>query len=354
MKCLTENSKQLRRLFLMLPDLLYSGDSPQSVDTEKKILTGTHPLSGNMQIHPFVVVGEDGQPISRAILTCYAQEKTGYVGFFESRDNAAAVQLLFDTINGVAAELGLERLMGPINCSIYIGYRFKTNCFDDYFTGEPYNKDYYPALWERAGFRVCDRYWSYRLRRTTAEDSDERLERIYRRCLERGYVFSSLNRKDFSDCLKQIYTLMNRAYSGFSGFQPISQTQFCRMFSYMKYVVDFDMVKLAHRDGQLKAFCICVPNYADMTLGKMTVRKLLRFLKLRRDLREYVIMYLGADETAAGIGSALVHEVQKAICRKQCTSLAALMKDGSLSAKFYAPLHQKRYDYLLYSKPVTR
>lgn len=340
-------------LFLALPGLLYKGDNPRSRKTEKLILTETHPLSGGMTVYPFVVAKDKKVPLCRAILTVYDSEKTGYVGFFEAENNPEAVRLLFDTIRKSAKMLGLQELLGPIDCSIYLGYRFKEDRFDEYFTGEPYNKPYYAALWEQMGFSKCNQYASYQIAKVTPEDSDERLERVLQRFLRRGYVFSSLSKKDFEKCLIQVYELMDRTYAGFVGFKSIGREQFCAMFSSLKNLVDFDMVKLVHKDGKLHAFCICIPNYGKLGLGKMSLLKFLRFLAIRKKADEYVIMYLGADETCCGLGSALVHFLEKSFCIKQCTAIAALIKEGGVSAKYYAKHHQKQYRYSLYSYPLS-
>lgn len=352
MICLNKDDKNIIPLFLSLPQLLYKGDNPQSKKTEKQILTGQHPLSNNMEVFPFVVVSEQNVPICRAILTFYSTDKTGYVGFFESKNDIDAVQLLFDKINEQAKNLGLQNLVGPINCSIYIGYRFKIDGFDEYFTGEPYNKQYYPMLWEQAGFSRCNRYFSYQIGKLSSEDSDEKLEKVLQWCVRKGFTFSSLKRKDFDTCLKQVYELMNRTYSRFIGFKPITCEQFCTMFSSLKYIVDFDMIKIARKNGKLCAFCICIPNYGNITLGKFTLSKAFRFLKIKNNADEYVVLYLGADEGCCGIGSALVHYLEKSFYIKQCTSIAALIKEDGLSNEYYKSKHIKKYTYALYSRVI--
>lgn len=349
MKCLTKEDKSIQSLFLALPDLLYMGDSPQDKQTEKDILTGNHLLSSTMEVFPFVTVDEEGSPLCRALLTCYPEDETGYIGFFESYDRPEAIKILMDGVARYARQRGLSSLLGPVNASIYIGYRFKTNRFDEYFTGEPYNKPYYARLWRQAGFSVCNSYHSYKLRKVSSEDSDEKLERLYQWCLRKGYTFSALRKQDFEKTLIDIHSLMMKAYADFAGFKPLTKEQFVTMFSYLEHVVDYDMVKLAHKDGKLCAFCICVPNYGKLTLGRRNWLKILRFLKIRRNCKEYVVLYLGADAASMGVGSALVHYVEKDICRKQCTSIAALIKEGGVSATYYEKTHTAEFSYELFS-----
>ena len=354
MKCLTKQDKETQPLFLSLPAMLYKGDNPQNKQTELELLTGTHLLSGSFEVFPFVTADNQGNPLCRALLTCYLNDSVGYVGFFEAYDDPDGVQLLFDTIARHARERGLTSLMGPVDASIYMGYRFKTDRFEDYFTGEPYNKPYYSRLWRQAGFSVCNSYHSYRLRKVGREDSDEKLERLYQWCLKKGYTFSALQKQDFDKALVEIHSLMMKAYAEFAGFKPLTKEQFVAMFSYLKHVVDFDMVKLAYKDGKLCAFCICVPNYGKLTLGRRNWLKILRFLKIRRSCKEYVVLYLGADSASAGAGSALVHYVEKAICAKQCTSIAALIKAGGISATYYEKTHTAKFTYELFSRTIEQ
>lgn len=352
MKCLTKQDEKTTALFLSLPKRLYKKDCPQDKKTEREILNGRHILSNDIEVYPFVVVDKNDIPLCRALLTCNKDDTTAYVGFFEAYDNSDATILLFDNIVAEARKNGISRLIGPIDSSIYIGYRFKTNLFDDYFTGEPYNKPYYAKLWQQSRFTVCDSYSSYKLHKIRAGDSDEKLERIYQRCLHNGYEFSSLQKKDFDVCLKDVYGLMMNAFSSFVGYKKLTEKQFVSMFSYLKYILDFDMVKLVHKNEKLSAFCICLPNYKKLTLGKMTLFKMLRLLKKRKNPDEYVVMYLGADGATCGVGSALVHYLQKSIFERQCTSIAALIKDGSVSEKYYKNIHTKQYSYVLLSRDI--
>lgn len=350
MKCVDKSYEGINGLFLSLPDMIYKKDSPQDKRTEGQILDGTHVLSCDFEAYPFVTVDGKGAPVCRALLTCYEGSSTGYVGFFEAFENKEAVLLMLETLCKAARQKGITDLIGPIDCSIYIGYRFKTEGFEGCFTAEPYNKPYYSAMWKEAGFSVCGRYVSYMLGRVLPEHFDQRLEGLYQRCLSRGYTFSSIRKRDFLQVLEEVYRLMSRAYSGFTGYKPISREQFVSMFSYLERVLDFDMVLVARREGRLSAFCICLPNYAELTLGKMSFIKLMKLMRIRRKSKEYVILYLGADKADAGVGSALVHYVAKKMCSKGCPSIAALIKEGGLSAKYYENIHMGRHGYELLSR----
>ena len=66
-KCLTGASKETQKAFQSLPGTLYKKDCPQNKKTEKEILNGTHPLSPDFDIYPFVITDEHRKPICRCI-----------------------------------------------------------------------------------------------------------------------------------------------------------------------------------------------------------------------------------------------------------------------------------------------
>jgi hypothetical protein len=289
----------------------------------------------------------------RCLLTYYENDPVGYVGFFEARNNLSAVRELFQSVYRKAQADGKNRLIGPIDASIYVNYRFKVNRFDKTYTGEPYNKSYYPALWEKCGFDICDKYVSNQLRKVEDNDSDVRLERIYMRYLNKGYQFVSPTAKDFAAHLHNVYYLMMELYSGFSGYKYLSESQFIQMFAPIKKILNFDMVKLAYKDGELQAFCIAIPNYGALTKGKMSFSKLLKIYKIRKKPSEYVILYLGANRSSVGLGSALIHHIRNILNKNQCTSIGALIKEGNLTGELYKDLYVDKFNYVLFEKSLV-
>ncbi len=351
-KCQEANDKKLQKLFLDLPGKLYGSDCPQDLKTEKQLLKGKHPLSHDLQVVPFVTTDEKGKSLCRCMLTYYPEDDTAYLGFFEAENHPAAVATMLECVEERAKADGKQKLLGPVDASIYIGYRFKVDRFDKTYTGEPYNKPYYPALWENCGFLVSDRYLSNQLRRVEAEDIDPRLNRIYDRFLARGYRFVTPRRQDFAECLDAIGESMMRLYSGFTAYKPLRREQFSTLFSGLKFVLNFDMVKLVYKDDKLHAFGICLPNYGTLTRGRMTPGKLLRILKLRRKPEEFVILYVGAEPSSSGLGGALVHEIRNSLYRNGCTAIGALIKEGNVTGKVYDMLYTEQFHYIMLSKAL--
>lgn len=351
-KCYSINNETTQKLFLSLPSRLYNKiECPQDIDVEQQILNGTHPLSKEFTITPFVITKDD-KPICRCVLTYYENDPIGYVGFFESENNVSAVKEMFVYVERQAKSDGKEKLYGPIDCSIFINYRFKTNMFEKTYTSEPYNKSYYATLWEQCGFEISDRYVSNQLRKVEEKDVDLRLEKLYNRFVSKGYEFISPNNNTFEKSLSDIYDSMMRLYANFSGYKTISQKQFFALFGKLKHVLNYEMVRLAYKDGELKAFCVALPNYGHLTKGKLSPIKLMKILSIRNKPSEYVILYVGAERSAMGLGSALMHNIRDILYKNQCTSIAALIKEGNLTGELYKDLYTDQFTYVLLTKEI--
>lgn len=348
----TTNDKITRNLFLQLPKKLYKKQNPQDIKTEKAILCGTHPLSEEFKVYPFVVT-KQGIPVCRSLLTIYEEDDCGYVGFFEAEDDPQAVSYLFEQIKAKAKQEKKLKLVGPMDASIFIRYRFKLDHFESTYTGEPVNLPYYPKLWEACGFQGKESYVSNQLRKVTASDFDEQYEKIYQRYMKRGYQFVSPTNKNFSKAFQEVYQLLMDLYATFPGYKRIDEAKFLTLFGSLKLIVNKEMVRLVYKENRLYAFCICIPNYGELTVGKMTVSKLFRLLRKKKKTSEYIVMYVGASLATPGLGCALIQDLRHILYQNQCTTIGALIQKGKLTGKMYKDLYVDQRRYALYEKEIS-
>lgn len=350
-KCLWKNKKAVRKLFLALPGTLYEPEMlPQDIKCERQLLEGTHVLSTDFEVIPFVVVDENGAAVCRCLLTLYPDDETAYMGFFESFDCIEACRVMFLNAEKTAGLYRKKRIAGPVNASIWLGYRFKINRFEEVYTGEPYNKDYYARLWEECGYSVCDRYFSNGFGKIRREDRREKFVKRLELFTEKGYAFKTLKQKPFEEALKEIYDLMIELYSGFPCYRYITYKQFKELFGKLKFAVKPEMVKLVYRKQELAAFFICVPNYGNLTAGTISMRKLVKILQVRRKPKEYVLLYMGVRPDCLGLGSALSELVREELSKNQCSSIGALIHEGKITGAYYRELAVSRYEYVLLDK----
>lgn len=347
------STDKVKRRFLELPRRLYGKkDNVQNPGLEKELLDGRHILSRYFSVVPIVVLDETGHAASRCLLTFYEEDPCAYLGFFESVNDKAASGRLFATAQRIAAQRGKSKLVGPLNASFWIGYRLKMNRFGTPYTAEPYNQAYYAALWEDAGFAVCDRYYSNALRVPEEADSSMKCRQRLQRIRDAGYLLRSPDKHTFESDLREVYRVLIRAYSRFPMFKRIEEDEFCQMFKSLETVLDFDLVKLAYREDVLAGFFICVPDYGNLTHQGAALRNLPGLLRRKycRKGRRYVLLYLGIDPKHPGVGAALAEAVKQELVQKRAASIAALIHEGGISGGFYKELAVGRYEYALFAK----
>lgn len=333
-----------KEFFLKLPELLYEKKFLTNIkDIEKHILDRTHPLSCDFKIYPYIVLNDKNQIAARAILTKYSNDERGYVGFFESINSVKAVDCLINTIKDKARELGLKRLIGPIDCSIWIKYRFKVDNFDEYYSSEPYNLPYYADLWKSVGFEITDKYFSNRLKVPTEEvDTTRVLDLMKKRGIEIKNPTPSTLDKYFND----LYGLIVDLYSNFVGFKPITKAQYTALFSEMKKILKLDMAFAAYKDGEMVAFHVIIPNYGvyGNDINIFTMPKL---LSIRNNPKEYIMLYMGANSKGMGAGSAFTVLEAKKMKEYNTTCINALVHEGNSSGRYYDNLLDKKFNYVM-------
>ncbi len=339
--------------FLALPKALYPRERrTQDTKAERAILNGTHPLSGEFTVRAYLAVDDGASPQGRCVLTYYPDDPAAYVGFFECVEDLDVCRALLSAAEAQARADGKEKLVGPLNASFWIGYRFKVENFDEHFTGEPDNLPYYADFWEACGFTVSERYYSNYLRSPTPEDPSEKWEKRLQRALDKGYEIRSLERGKFDEALRDIYRMLVRLYAKFPAFKLITEEQFTALFESLKYVVDYECVLLGYKDGELAGFFVCVPNYGTLVDGDLSLRDLPAILRIRRNCKEYVILYIGVDRKHLGLGGAFAQTIRQIGQNKGAGSIAALIHEGNGSGVFFRELTTHTARYVLLEKAL--
>lgn len=362
LECRYGHEKYIKQQFLDLPRKIFGrnlklGDFAvtipdfQDKKLEKAILDGKHVLSSDFECVPFIVL-DDNRCVARALVTLYEGDEAAYVGFFESFDDSEAVCKLMEDIASFAREKKRVKLVGPLDASFWIQYRFKLNHFDKTYTSEPVNPEYYPVLWEKAGFVMTDHYYSNMIRVPGDEDQNEKCVKRLDLYKQRGYEFRHPSRENFEQSMSDVYDSLIQLYKKFPGFKSITREQFLVMYASLKNVLDFDYVELAYKDDKLKGFSISVPNYNGLTVGKITISKLLKIFKIKRKPSEYVALYMGAERDSLGLGGAFAEIIRRKLQRDQATAISALIHDGKVTGYYHDELYTGKIEYGLYQKII--
>lgn len=347
------NDKKHLKEFLELPKRLYgSNELMQNKTDEAALISGTHILSKYFRVTPILVCCGK-RAVSRAAVTVYPDDKTAYIGLFESEDNSAAAKLLFDTAVRAAKENSAAELMGPVDCSFWIKYRLKTNYFGKPYTGEPYNKEYYLRLWEENGFYSYQKYFSNHYMTVENDKDCEKYAERLAGALSAGYEIKSADPESFDGTLREVYSLLIELYSSFPAYKRITESEFCALFSYLKSVLDYSMVKMAYYNKKAVGFFISVPNFGNTVYGKISLRKLLKILLEKRKPHAYVMLYMGVDSGHRGLGKALAESIREELKKCGVPSVGALIRSGNINKDYMSQLIDFEYEYVLLKRTLT-
>ncbi|MBQ6182064.1 MAG: hypothetical protein IJK31_10340 [Ruminococcus sp.] len=347
--------KKCVRSFLRFPETLYSkNELMQDIRTETDILSGRHILSHYFTVYPFLAFDSDENVAARCILTVYNDRSCAYIGFFECIDDTDAARCIFSAAEAQAQKLGCDSVIGPVDASFWIRYRLKTGCFDKQpYTGEPYNLPYYEKLFLENGYNVSGEYISNRYGTVPQSFINQKSIRRLQHFTETGCSICCLEKDTFDRSIREIYRMLITLYSDFQTFSPITEDEFCSLYSSMRYAADYRMVKIAYQDGKPVGFFVTLPNYGNASCGKLTLSKIMHIRRVKKSPHDYILLYLGADPEHPGLGKALSECMLRDICDKQAVSIGALIRKGKVTGSYFSQLIDHQYTYALYEKAVS-
>jgi hypothetical protein len=272
--------------------------------------------------------------------------RVGAIGFFEAEeDYAGAEAVLAAAVRWLREEHGIRRVWGPLNFDIWHGYRFMTRGFGkERFHGEPYNRAYYPELFERFGFARRQRWNTFEI---GTRGLDRLLERGGARTgalLARGYRFERFDLARFDAFLARLHDVLTRSFSSFLGYTPIALPEFRRLLALARWAVHTESSTFVYDErGALAGFAGVFLDLAQAVRamrGEVGLGAKLRFLRHRRRAKR-LLLHLGGitpDEAArhSGIVPGAFHQVVGRLrAQGYETVLATLIARGNPVRRLY-------------------
>ena len=86
--------------------------------------------------------------------------------------------------------------------------------------------------------------------------------------------------------------------------------------------------------------------------GDLSLRDLPAILRIRRNCKEYVILYIGVDRKHLGLGGAFAQTIRQIGQNKGAGSIAALIHEGNGSGVFFRELTTHTARYVLLEKAL--
>jgi GNAT superfamily N-acetyltransferase len=234
-------------------------------------------------------------------------DRVGFFGFFESIDDQAVANALFNQAREFLKSRGMTVMRGPATPSVNDEYGLLTDGFDKSPTIlMPYNPSYYPALLERYGFNKARELYSYLLRQSTVYS--EKLERVNTYVKQRHHLtFRPLNMKRFDDDVEQIKEIYNRAWEKNWGYVPMTDEEIDSLAADLKPIVVPDLVIFAESHGKTIGFALSLPDINVALKHNKKGRLLpgmLRLLLHRRKIDLVRIIVLGVLPEYINTGAA--------------------------------------------------
>lgn len=335
--------------FLILPHRIYKEQHlMQSSAEAQAYIAGKAPLSSTLTFQAFVGYADEEVVIRGAIIQPQHASQV-YLGFFEAMNQPAWMTAFMTHLKDYARSVGAISIQGPVQGSYWSGYRMKLNDFDrSPFTGEPHNPNYYPKLWTAAGFELTERYVSNFYQEVPTNFQPERFKMRYQQFKQSGYHILSPDKADWDQVISEVFDLLSELYQDFPLYQFIELKQFKNIFDSYRDILDFSMVKLAYKEGQLVGFLITLPDYGNLVYRSLNLWNLLKIFNLKKRPKRYIILYLGVDPHHLGLGTALSYPIFKAVAARQAQAVGALIRQQTVTRSYLKELQQDTTEYGLF------
>lgn len=261
-------SKQDVRSFIQFLWQIYDGNPawvpPLLADRRKIMDKEKNPFYKHADAE-FFIAERDGIMVGRiaAIINhnhnAVHNEKVGFWGFFESINDQAVANALFDTVKNYVRDRGMTILRGPFNPSVNDDIGLLIEGFDlSPSIMMPYNPPYYISLVENYGFRKAKDLYAYLLNQ---DEVYERLERPYQIVLQRQRLtFRSLDMKHFDEEVEKVKYIYNKAWERNWCAVPMTDEEMNHLAADLKMIVEPELVIFAEKEGTPVGFALSLPD----------------------------------------------------------------------------------------------
>jgi hypothetical protein len=197
-------------------------------------------------------------------------DRVGFFGFFECRDDQEAANGLFERAEGWLGERGLNTVRGPTSpsmnheCGVLVdGFAFPPVIMT------PWNPEYYGPLIEQAGYSGARDLLGYYFSAGDQLAIPDRVRRIAERTLQRTrLVFRAWNFESMEEEVREAFDLYREAWDGNWGFVPPSWEDFWHIAKDLKSVLHPDFAFVAELDGKTVGF-IAIARDMNRVLSRM-------------------------------------------------------------------------------------
>jgi len=261
------NGRGLNR-FIAFPYQHYRGDPLWVPPLRMDVRTLLSPVKNPFFQHAaaqYFLARRNGRPVGRiAAIKNDAHnrahgDRVGFYGFFESIDDQAVANTLFDAAATWLRTAGFRVMRGPMSPSINDECGLLVAGFETPPTlMMPHNRAYYVALHDGYGFTKAKDLLAFQ---STDVQLPERIARAAQVIAQRkGITLRALNMKRFREEVELVKALYNRAWEKNWGFVPLTEAEIDHLAKQLKPIVVPDLVCFAERQGEVIGFAVALPD----------------------------------------------------------------------------------------------
>jgi hypothetical protein len=208
------------------------------------------------------IAQRDGRSVGRVAAienrwhNAHHDDRVGFFGFFECRDDQEAANELFGRAEEWLRSRGLHSVRGPVSPSMHYDCGVLVDGFDlPPVIMTPWNPSYYDHLIERSGYARAKDLLGYHLPAAGEFAFPERVVRVAERVRERSrIVFREWDFGTMEEEVRNAFDLYCDAWDGNWGFVPPSWDEFWHIAKDLKSVLHPDFAFVAELDGKTVGF----------------------------------------------------------------------------------------------------
>ena len=365
------HSKSQQRQFIDLPRILHANDKnwvPRIMASEKELVGfAKHPFSEQATSQAFLACS-DGVPCGRIVAidnsihaTQYPNDSIGFAGFFESTNEHAIANGLFDKASNWLRERGFSIMRGPVSPSMNYEAGLLVDGFDKPPTFMmPYNPKYYVKLWEQYGFTKSQDMFAFVGNQEIYDTADKALA-IAEQAAERfGATFRQIDRKNFVSEVQTFLRLYNSASASTWGFIPFTENEIVFLANELKHLIVPDLTSFMIVDGKTVGATFGLLDYNPIVKrirGKLLPFGFLSILFGRKAIKKSRCMSINIlpEFQRWGLGLCLLNEYLKQGSKKgiRDVEFSYVLESNHLAASSLAKAGNKREKtYRVYDKQL--
>ncbi|MCK5833586.1 N-acetyltransferase [bacterium] len=303
--------------FIRAPYHIYKHDekwvAPLKMDEFKKLDREKNPFFEHAEAEFFVArkgrrsVGRIAAIVDR-LFEEYHREKVAYWGWFESENDKAMSNALFDSAIEWAQKQGVSRIIGPLSPSA----NDIAGLLIDGFDSSPvlmmaYNPPHYIDLVERYGHKKWKDLYAWLIDKP---EMPERLEKIIPRLIERGrFTIRNINMKDWDNEIERARIIYNDFEQVNNIYTPMTEAEFKLLGKDLKMIVDPDLVFFAEIDGKPVGLSITIPDFnaaLKTAHGRLFPIGIFKILQAKKRITRARVITMGVMEGFRNRGIDLV------------------------------------------------